>query len=375
MPRPADTPTAAPAPRPAPSANSRRRRRRPSEKKKKGSWRESARFWFWAIVITLIIRAFIIEPYRIPTPSMERTLLVGDFLFVSKLHYGPRTPNTLGIPLTGIYLRGVELPQVRLPGFGAVRRGDVAVFNLPSDSGPVERRMPYIKRLVGMPGDRVLLLDKVLYVNDRSYPLTDAQMQTWRVEPAEGRLLTPALVREAGIELLGQVQRPVPSYIVNATPREIEAFAQLPAVGVVEPHVLPEGVATGGIYPTDFGFNRDNYGPLWIPARGASIELNERTWAAYREIIVRHEGRSAERLPDGTFLIDGEPATSYTFRQDYYFAMGDNRDNSEDSRFWGPVPHDHLVGKAVLVFFSLDLENRFLGLVPRLRLRGFHPIR
>jgi signal peptidase I len=326
-------------------------------------------------VITLVVRAFFVEPYRIPTPSMERTLLVGDFLFVSKLNYGARTPNTLGIPFTGIYLRGLEVPQVRLPGFSSVKRGDVAVFNLPPEAGPTERRTPYIKRLVALPGDRVLLLDKVLYVNDERYPLTAAQMQGWRVEPAPRQTLTPGTVRDAGLQLLGQVQHPTPSYVVNATPQQALEFGTRPEVGLVEPHILPEGIATGGIYPQASGYNRDNYGPLWIPAQGGTVELDERTWRAYREIIVRHEGRAAEILPDGTFLIDGEPATSYTFGQDYYFAMGDNRDNSEDSRFWGPVPHDHLVGKAVLVFFSLDLENRFLGFIPRLRLRGFQPIR
>lgn len=353
-------------------ARSGNRRGRRGQKRQKTDWRESVRFWVLAILIVLVVRAFLIEPYRIPTPSMEETLLVGDFLFVSKLHYGARTPNTIGVPFTGVYLRGIEFPQARLPGFGSVRRGDVAVFNHPPDPGPIERRTPYIKRLVAVPGDRLLILDKVLYVNDERYPLTDRMVQNWRVEPAEGRTLTPSILRAAGVELVGQAQRPRPAYVVNATPGQAAELEAFDSVGLVEPFVRE---AERGLFPPGAEFSRDNYGPLEIPAAGQTVDLTTDSWPAYRDIITRYEGRSAEALPDGTFRIDGEPATTYTFRQDYYFAMGDNRDNSEDSRFWGPVPHDHLVGKAVLVFFSLDFERPLLGFIPRLRMRGFQPIR
>jgi signal peptidase I len=360
-------------------ASERRRKERLRQtgngEKKRADWKESARFWFWAILITLVVRAFLIEPYRIPTPSMEETLLVGDFLFVSKLHYGPRTPNTIGIPFTGIYLRGAELPQGRIPGFSSVRRGDVAVFNHPPEPGPIERRTPYIKRLVAVPGDRMVIVDKVLYVNDERHPLTQTQMQNWRVEPAEGRTLTPAVIRGTGVELLGQAAEPRAAYVVNAGPAGIRRIAELPSVGNVEPFVFPEGVYSQGIFPAGSGFNRDNYGPLSIPGAGHTVTLTAENWPAYRDAIVRYERREAEALPDGTFRIDGEVVSSYTFAQDYYFAMGDNRDNSEDSRFWGLVPHDHLVGKAVLVFFSLDFRDPILGFIPKLRLRGFKPIR
>lgn len=350
-----------------------RRKRTPEERK--AEFRESVRFWFWAIIITLILRAFIIEPYRIPTPSMEETLLVGDFLFVSKLHYGPRTPNTLGVPFTGVYLRGLEFPQARIPGFGSVGRGDVAVFNHPPEAGPIERRTPYIKRLVGLPGDKVLILDKVLYVNDERYPLTAEQMQRWRVEPEEDQPLSASMIRGMGIDLVGQVREPRPAYVVNATPVGREGLLAHPAIGLVEPFVEPENLRHPGIFPPGAGYNADHYGPLAVPRSGDTVELNEQTWAAYRSVITRYEGRAAEQRPDGTFVIDGETVTSYTFEQDYYFALGDNRDNSEDSRFWGFVPHDHLVGKAVMVFFSLDFENRWLGFVPAPRLRGLRPIR
>lgn len=343
--------------------------------RRKETWQETIRFWVIAILVILFLRAFIIEPYRIPTPSMEQTLLVGDFLLVSKLHYGARTPATVGIPFTPVYLPGVRLPQTRLPGFSSVQRGDVAVFNYPPDQGPVERRTPYIKRLVGAPGDELVLLDKMLYVNGERATPPRGLMMHYRVEPADGQMLSPGALRGAGYELAGQVADPRPAFLVNATPERAQELPNVPGVGRVEPFVLPEGSYTRNMYPAGWGFNRDNYGPIVVPGEGTTVELNERTWAAFGPVITRYEGRTAEALPDGTYLIDGQPATEYTFTQDYFFAMGDNRDNSEDSRFWGLVPADHMVGKAVLVLFSVDLENRILGILPTPRLRGFSPIR
>ncbi len=335
---------------------------------KKEGWRETLRFWAWAILIIVLVRIFLFEPFRIPTPSMEKTLLVGDFLFVSKLHYGARTPSTIGVPFTGLYLRGVELPQARLPGFSSVRRGDVAVFNYPPDAGPVERRTPYIKRLVGVPGDTVRLVDKVLYVNGTRYPLTEAQEQHWRVTPAGQSSVPASRVRDLGAEVIGTIPN-TGHLVVNATPGAVAEMRGWPYVAEVEPFSIPEHTSTGAMFPAGSGFNRDNYGPLVLPRKGQTARLTPEAWPALRDIITRFEGHTAEALPDGTFRIDGEVTDAYTFEQDYYFAMGDNRDNSQDSRFWGFVPHDHLVGKAVLVFFSIDTE-RWLP-----RLRGLLPIR
>ncbi len=351
--------------------------------KRKEGWKETLRFWGWAILIVLVLKAFIVEPFRIPTPSMEKTLLVGDYIFVSKLHYGARTPNTICIPFIsgfvgGACLPGVELPQTRLPGFSEPQRGDVAVFNYPPEAGPVERRTPYIKRIVGMPGDTVRLLDKVLYVNGERFMLSETQEQWWEVTPTEGAAVPRARVEEAGAELLG----PVPNanrVIVNATPQAAEALRALPYIASVEGFAYPEGQrnryrdldgSTKDLFPAGRGFNRDNYGPLALPKKGQPVALTPESWPALRDVITRFEGHTAEALPDGRFRIDGEVVDSYTPAQDYYFMMGDNRDNSQDSRFWGFVPHDHLVGKAVLVFFSLDTERYFLP-----RLRGLLPIR
>ncbi len=336
----------------------------------KPGWKETLRFWGWAILIVLTVRAFLVEPFRIPTPSMENTLLVGDFLFVSKLHYGARTPNTVCVPFIGKpCLPGVELPQTRLPGFSEPKRGDVAVFNYPPETGPVERRTPYIKRLVGMPGDTVRLLDKVLYVNGERFMLSPTQQQWWAVTPSGNAGVPRARIEEAEAELLG----PIPNtnqVLVNASPQAAEALRALPYVASVEGYAYPEGRGTEGIFPAGSGSNRDHFKPLAVPKKGQTVALNAETWPALRDVVVRYEGHDADLLPDGRVRIDGEIAETYTFAQDYYFAMGDNRDNSQDSRFWGFVPHDHLVGKAVLVFFSLDTERWFLP-----RLRGLMPIR
>ena len=342
--------------------------------KKPEGWRETLRFWAWAILIILILRAFLFEPFRIPTPSMERTLLVGDFLFVSKLHYGARTPSTIGIPFTSIYLEGLELPQTRLPGFSEVKRGDVAVFNYPPETGPIERRTPYIKRLVGMPGDSVLLLDKVLYVNGNRFPLSPTQEQNWVVTPNGNVGIPRAQLDEVNAELLGTIPG-TSQIVVNGPPAAAEAMRGWPYVASVEGYAIAEGRSTGPMFPSGSTFNRDNYGPLAVPAAGETVALTAETWPIIQDVITRYEGHTAEALSNGSFRIDGAIVDSYTFEQDYYFAMGDNRDNSQDSRFWGFVPHDHLVGKAVLIFFSLDMENRLLGLIPTPRLRGLQPIR
>ncbi len=342
--------------------------------KKPEGWKETLRFWAWAILIVLVVRAFLFEPFRIPTPSMERTLLVGDFLFVSKLHYGARTPNTIGIPFTGLYLEGLELPQTRLPGFSGVERGDVAVFNYPPEAGPIERKTPYIKRLVGIPGDTVLLLDKVLYVNGKRFPLAPTQEQNWVVTPDGNVGIPRAQLDEVHAELLGTV--PGTNHIVvNGPPTAAEAIRSWPYVASVEGFAIPEGRSNGPMFPAGSDFNRDNYGPLAVPQAGQRVALTAATWPALKDIVTRYEGHRAEVLPDGLFRIDGEITDTYTVEQDYYFAMGDNRDNSQDGRFWGFVPQDHLVGKAVLIFFSLDMENRILGLIPTPRLRGLKPIR
>ena len=345
------------------------------------TFRENVWYWIKAILIILILRVFVGEPYRIPSESMEDTLLVGDFLIVSKLHWGPRTPATLGIPFTPIYVPGLEAGQVRLPGFAEPERGDVAVFNYPAGvdvvrgtiptSVPIERRAPYIKRIVALPGDTVAVLDKVLHVNGMPVPLAPTMRQRWLVTATGDERPNARQLVEQGVLLVpgGDLQRdgrPASprQYVIDATTARAEALLASPLVARVEPFVQDERVVD-----QTYGANPDHVAPRVVPAAGMTIALGASLPEAYAEAITRHEGRRLERGPSG-FLLDGQPATAYTFEQDYYMAMGDSRDNSVDSRFWGFVPHSHLIGKAVLTFLSFD---GLLPPIPRLS-RFFRPI-
>ncbi|MDT0632581.1 signal peptidase I [Rubrivirga sp. S365] len=355
-----------------------RRREAPA----KPTMKENLWFWAKAIVIILLLRTFIFEPFRIPSESMEETLLVGDFLIVSKLNYGPRTPSTIGIPFTGVYLPGVELPQTRLPGFSEPERGDVAVFNYPSavdvergaipESTPVERRAPYIKRIVGTPGDTVAVLDKVLHIGGEPVPLGPTLKQRWRVTATGATRPNARQLAELGVTLLpgsdrrdGAAIAEPREYDVFATPVGVAALEALPEVARVDPFVLDESWRD----PT-FGKNPDHVPPFVVPGRGLTVVLDERTLPTYAEAIVRYEGRDLTQGEGGAVLIDGVPSATYTFDQDYYFVMGDFRDNSVDSRYWGFVPETHLVGKALFTFLSFE---RYLPPIPRLR-RFFQPI-
>ncbi len=348
--------------------------------KPKPTFRENVNFYVKAIVIILVVRAFLAEPFRIPSESMEDTLLVGDFLLVSKLHYGPRTPATLGIPVTGIYVPGLELPQTRLPGFDDPDRGDVVVFNYPAardvergvvpETVPIERRVPYIKRIVAVPGDTVAVLDKVLHIDGEPVPLAPTMQQRWTVT-ARGTTAPPAdALADEGVTLLGGTVRllapggPV-AYDVTASPPEVAALRARPDVAAVEPFVLPEAYRD----PT-FGVNPDHVPPYVVPGRGVSVRLSDATWSVYGDVITRYEGRTVTRTADGGFVVDGQPTDVYPFAQDYYVVMGDSRDNSVDGRYWGVVPETHLVGKAVITMFSF---SRFLPPIPRIT-RTLRPI-
>jgi signal peptidase I len=345
--------------------------------------RENVRFWVKAIVVILILRAFIFEPFRIPSESMEGTLLNRDFLIVSKLHYGARTPNTIGIPFTQIYLPGIEFPQTRLPGFSSVQRGDVVVFNYPSatdvergriaEDVPVERRAPYIKRVVGVPGDTLAVLDKVLHIDGQPVPLAPTMKQRWRMTMTGQAAPPPAALEDLGVDFFGAGfpdSTGVLAVDIAATPTAARALDGRADVASVVPFVLPEGAPQMMVYPQTSGWNADQYGPVVVPGQGMTVALDAATWPVYSEVIARYEGHTASVGPGGEYLVDGRAATRYTFAQDYYFAMGDSRDNSVDSRFWGFVPKSHVVGRALFTFLSF---KSWLPPIPRFE-RFFRPI-
>ncbi|GAB5518361.1 MAG: signal peptidase I [Rhodothermales bacterium] len=317
----------------------------------------------FAAAVATVVFTFIIQPFVVPTPSMAATILPGDRILVSKLHYGPATPRTLAIPFTDVYLPGVEFPSTRLPGFSEVQRGDALVFHYPLESGPIDRKARWFKRIIGLPGDTVMLRDKVTYVNGKVLPPVVTQQQWWQVTLADERMrLNPQRVFELGAEQvrpLGQTN----TMLVMGTQEVAEAVAEWTYVQAVTPYILPETMADVlDLFPKGAGYTTDTYGPITVPQAGTSVTLDEATWPHVERVIRDYEGHIAEHRADGTFWIDGAQAETYTFAQDYYFVMGDNRDNSEDSRFWGFVPHDHLIGKPVAIFFSHDPDT----FIPRL---------
>lgn len=359
--------------------------------------KSKAREWWdailFAVIAATLIRWLIMEAYTIPTSSMENSLLVGDFLFVSKFHYGTRTTSTpLQVPLTHqkiwftdipSYVEWIKLPQYRLPGISSVKREDVVVFNVPGayennldnpDSAswikyPVDLKTNYIKRCVGIPGDVLTIKDRQVYANGQAlknptemqfkYLITANQELTERTftklgidfeEVRQGRLPNGNYVYSIAIApaIVEKIQASKPDYIVSIELHDEEMDSpRFPY------HMNKEYV------PYFKHWTRDNFGPLWVPKEGETITMNDSTVQLYGQTIALYDHNDNATVKDGKLFIDGKEVTSYTFKQDYYFMMGDNRHNSLDSRYWGFVPADHIVGKAFFIWLSLDKNKGF----------------
>jgi signal peptidase I len=260
-------------------------------------FKEFLRIFLYSFLIALVIKVFLFEAYGIPTPSMENTLLVGDFLFVNKFAYGLESPRT--IPLTAI-----RIPHVRLlPGYTAPSRGDVIVFEFPGQTAlELPDVVPWIKRCAGLPGDTVEIAGKRVFVNGR-------------------RLADPPTVS-------------------------------------FEAYMRKQGEVEHGIFPTGMPYNRDWWGPVVVPCEGMQVDLSLESIDQWRKFI-EQEGHSIRFTTDGLIEIDGAVATSYTVERDYYLVLGDNRDNSNDGRFWGFVPEKNIIGKAALLYWSWDSSIPF----------------
>jgi len=342
---------------------------------KKGPIRE----WFDAIVFAVIaatlIRMFVIEAFTIPTPSMEKSLLVGDFLFVSKINYGPRIPNTpLSFPFahhtlpltqeTKSYLEWIKLPYFRIPGFSEIKNNDVVVFNYPmEDFRPVDKRENYIKRCIGIPGDKIEVIDKKLHINEEVAEMPEGMQLSYHVK-TDGTSLNRKVLEKLDVTEGGLVSNEG-DYRLSLTNKNAGAIKdRFPNIKMVKPICDPENTFDPHIFPQlkDLAFNKDNFGPIVIPKQGVEIPLNINNLPIYHRLITIYEGNTID-VDGESIFINGKVATSYTFNMDYYFMMGDNRDNSLDSRYWGFVPEDHIVGKAVFIWLSLDKNKTWLGKV------------
>jgi signal peptidase I len=319
------------------------------------SWLDAA---LWAFIAAIIIRTFFFEAYRIPTPSMEQTLLTGDFLIVSKMNYGPRTPMTIGIPFTSIHIQGVTLPWFRVPGFQNIKRNDIVVFNYPVDALAISQKTNYIKRAVGAPGDELEIREKVLYINGEPAEYRDTYEQLYTVTMRERLRLSESKVRLAGGSLLGS-ETPG-TFVINMSPIVLREMETWPEIETIEPRMRPANAQdyrqSNFTFRRGMSGNQDHLPAFVIPYIGMELALDVDTWPVYRDVVERHEGNTVQITDDG-FVVNGELTSTYLVQRNYYFMMGDNRDNSEDSRHWGFVPDNHVIGKPAIVYFSWNHDR------------------
>ena len=397
-----------------------------------GEWVSSIAF---AIIAATLVHTYVMQPYTIPTSSLEKTLLVGDYLFVSKFHYGARVPTTtIATPMlhdsiptaiiseknTKSYLNKPLLPYLRIPGFQKIKRNDIVVFNWPVDTlvhwmdpskgtdfKPLDKKTNYVKRCVGIAGDTLEVRDGYVYINGKQNILPDrAKLQFYNKVYSEKGLSTQKLLRYTDKEferkfiinftsqnqfekvmryatnnpekikdnqfIITTSDEGVPQWIINGYRLDIkeistkirkanitdEIAAKLrkdSEVDSVVKVINPKGNKGNNMFPqtTNLSWNTDNYGPIYIPKKGTTVPLNMNSIPFYERIIGDYENNELEVIGEHIF-VNGKKSTSYTFKQDYYWMMGDNRQNSLDARSWGYVPFDHVVGKPVLIWFSIN---------------------
>ncbi len=358
-----------------------------------GEWVSSILF---AVVAATIVHTYFMQPFTIPTSSLEKTLLVGDFLFVSKYHYGARTPmtpiafpmvhDTIPVVKTKSYLPKPQIPYFRFPGFQDIERNDIVVFSWPIDNfidigpppkgyayKPIDKKSNYVKRCVGLPGDSLEVRNGYVYINGKQNDLPDRAKLQFGYAFATSKPLNPQFaIEQYNITDLYPMDQNYRTFQAHMTDAEYEKFKNYPNLDTIIKTTAKKGERNPGTFPQDsqFSWNTDFFGPIYIPKAGATVAITAESIPLYKRIIEVYEGSEMgldnKITQSGTqVLLNGSPITEYTFKMDYYWMMGDNRSNSQDARMWGYVPFNHVVGKPVFVWMSWDSNAK--GLANKIR--------
>jgi len=361
-----------------------------------GDWVSSILF---AIVAATIVHTYFIQPFVIPSSSLEKSLLVGDFLFVSKFHLGARVPQTtIGLPMVHdsiplinkksylfndrfekrktSWLNKFQLPYLRIPGFEKIERNNIIVFNQPADTlldmndfnpdrnyyKPIDKKTNLVKRCVGVPGDSLEIKNGYVFINGKQNVLPSrAKLQfSYIVQPKKNTFNVKYLAEKYGITDPPYYVKDERFYIFPAiSDAALKRFKNHPNVGKIVRYKKDKGQRESHTFPQhpNYNWNTDNFGPIYIPKAGKTVPLNLEVLPLYKRIIEEYEGNTIS-YQGNQILINGKLTNSYTFKQNYYWMMGDNRNNSLDARAWGYVPFNHVVGKPVLIWMSWDTHGK-----------------
>ena len=347
----------------------------------------------FAVIAATLVHTYFMQPYTIPTSSLEKTLLIGDYLFVSKFHYGARVPmTTVSVPMVHDSVPGLgiksflsdhraehknnwknklTLPYMRLPGIQKIKRNEIVVFSWPADttktmwgdvSGkqtykPIDKRTNYVKRCVGIPGDSLEVRDGYVYINGKKTVLPDRAKPQWYFKvDTDGKNFSRGDIEKYKMTQEGKVGNN--TFYLNLTDEEAASLKKNPIVKSMEKMLRSKGNFDKTVFPHHprYAWTSDNFGPIYIPKKGVTVKLDETTIPFYEQIIRRYENNDLTIFGNDIY-VNGKKVTEYTFKQDYYWMMGDNRHNSLDARNWGYVPFDHVVGKPVMIWFSIDKDT------------------